>query len=301
MNTKVQRSFVIGDNWLYYKIYAGPKTSDNILTDIIKPIAESLIQDNIIDKWFFIRYADPKHHIRLRFHHNNQENVEKIINSLQPYLTKFLNQELIWKIQMDTYTRELERYGTNTIECAETLFFYDSEAIVNFLDLIEGNEGEELRWLFGLRMIDVLLGCFQCTLKNKCILLERLKTGFGNEFGMNRFLKKQLDNKYRREYNKIERFLFFQPKDSPEYKPIYDILFRYEYNVIPIAEKILIHQSSGTLQRELPDLLASYIHMTLNRLFKSKNRVHEMVCYDFLYRYYKSALARNKKKFVNNV
>lgn len=301
MNTGMQRSFIIGDSWLYYKIYTGPKTSDMILTDIIKPIAESLIQENIIDKWFFIRYTDPKHHIRLRFHHRDPRNTEKIIIHLQPYLTKLLNQDLIWKIQVDTYTRELERYGTNTIELTETLFCHDSEAIISFLELIEGNSGEELRWLFGLRMVDVLLSCFQYTLENKLALLERLKTRFGDEFGMNRFLKKQLDNKYRKERNKIEQFLFSQSENIPDYKPIFDILRRYKDMIMPIAEKLLIHKSLNTLQRDLPDLLTSYIHMTINRLFKSKNRVHEMVCYDFLYRYYKSELARNKKKTVENV
>lgn len=293
MNPKIQRSFVTGDSWLYYKIYTGAKTSDLILTDVITPIAEFFVNENVVDKWFFIRYADPKHHIRVRFHYNIPEHIEKIINCLQPNFTKLLNQDLIWKIQTDVYNRELERYGKNTIELAETLFYYDSAAIVSFLNRIEGDEGEELRWLFGLRMIDVFLDCFQFTLENKCNFFEKLKTGFGNEFGMNRFLKKQLDDKYRKERDKIERFLSFEPRDVPEYKSLFTILATYKDNVVPIAERILLHQSQGTLQVELPDLFGSFIHMTMNRLFKSKNRLHEMVCYDFLYRQYKSALARD--------
>lgn len=39
-------------------------------------------------------------------------------------------------------------------------------------------------------------------------------------------------------------------------------------------------------------LLTSYIHMMLNRLFKSKNRIYELVLYDFLRRYYASKIAR---------
>lgn len=34
--------------------------------------------------------------------------------------------------------------------------------------------------------------------------------------------------------------------------------------------------------------------MTMNRLFKSKNRLHELVIYNFLFRYYKAEIGKNK-------
>jgi hypothetical protein len=45
-------------------------------------------------------------------------------------------------------------------------------------------------------------------------------------------------------------------------------------------------------------LLLSYIHMMMNRLFMAKNRMHELIIYDFIRRYYTSenAKARNKNK-----
>ncbi|MFK7749084.1 MAG: lantibiotic dehydratase C-terminal domain-containing protein, partial [Kordia sp.] len=54
------------------------------------------------------------------------------------------------------------------------------------------------------------------------------------------------------------------------------------------------HKEDETLMMPINDLMGSYMHMLMNRLFKSKNRIHEMVCYDFLYRYYKSMIARKK-------
>ncbi|NCO62725.1 MAG: hypothetical protein COW66_13035 [Flavobacteriaceae bacterium CG18_big_fil_WC_8_21_14_2_50_34_36] len=296
----VKRSFILGDEWLYYKIYSGAKTSDLILMDIIKPIAESLLKENIIDKWFFIRYADPKHHVRIRFHYNNPKAVGKIIDSLQPHFIEYISEDLIWKIQTDTYNRELERYGKHTMEFSETIFFHDSEAITNFLSLIEGEEGEELRWLFGLRMVDALLDSFSFPNELKFKFLERLKTGFGNEFGMNRFLKKQLDNKYRQQKKKIEDFLAFDALEKPDYLPILQVLTTYKEALFPIAQRLNHLNSLKTLEIEIVNLLSSYIHMTMNRLFKSKNRIHEMVVYDFLYRYYKSTVARSNKKLVRH-
>ncbi|WP_411029291.1 thiopeptide-type bacteriocin biosynthesis protein [Spongiimicrobium sp. 3-5] len=296
MNKNTQRNFILGDSWLYYKIYTGPKTSDTVLTEIIKPVSELLKEGNSIDRWFFIRYADPKHHLRVRFHYTNKENIGTIINVLYPYLKKFVDQDLIWKIQIDTYQRELERYGNNTMELAEELFYRDSQLIVNFLDMIEGDEGEELRWLFALRAMDAQLNSFQYDDNRKMELLDRLKTAFGNEFGISRPLKKQLDEKYREERKKIEEFMALTFEDNSDYEPILAVINDKEERAKQIAKEILKHNAQESLQMGLDDLMVSYLHMHMNRLFKSKNRLHELVCYDFLHRYYKSMIARKKSQ-----
>ncbi|WP_299534489.1 thiopeptide-type bacteriocin biosynthesis protein [Ulvibacterium sp.] len=291
---KVQRNYILGDSWLYYKIYTGHKTSDVVLTEVIKPVVEKLKEKGVIDKWFFIRYADTRHHVRVRLHYSNTERVGEIINGLYPYLKQFMDQDLIWKIQLDTYQREIERYGEPTMELSEAFFHCDSKMIVDFLDLIEGEEGEMLRWLFSLRAMDSHLNDFGYLDYDKLRLLDRLKTGFGNEFGMSRPLKKQLDSKYREERKKIEEFMSFDATDQPDYAPILNVIHTKEKEVQPLALQILECFDEGIMELRLDDLMASYLHMHMNRLFKSKNRVHELVCYDFLYRYYKSMIARNK-------
>ncbi|MGS2764959.1 thiopeptide-type bacteriocin biosynthesis protein [Sinomicrobium sp. M5D2P9] len=293
-----QRNFILGDSWLFYKIYTGPKTSDVVLTEAIRPIAGKLVKEGIIDKWFFIRYSDPKHHLRVRFHCNTPENIAIIINSLLPLLRDFTDKDLVWKIQADAYKRELERYGNNTMELAESLFFYDSEMIAEFLSMIEGDEGEELRWLFSLRAMDSLLDSFMYSEEEKLHVMKMLKTGFGEEFGMGRPLKKQLDGKYREQRKKIDEFMVFRAADNPDYAPILEILEQKKKCIIPVVQGILKYNEEKTLEVPLNDLMGSYIHMLMNRLFKSKNRMHEMVCYDFLYRYYRSSIARKQKTEV---
>jgi len=294
MNKNVQRNFILGDSWLYYKIYTGPKTSDTILTEIIKPITEELIENKIIDKWFFIRYADPKHHVRVRFNYKNPEHVSTIINSLHAKFKSYVVQDLIWKIQVDTYQREIERYGSNTIDIGETLFYYDSKMVVDFIDLIEGDEGEEIRWLFSIRAIDSLLNSFKYTSEEKRDLLINLSTGFRREFDTSKHLGKQLNDKYRKEKDKLNDFMTFTAKDNPDYEVLLDLLKAKEDSISLIVKDILNHKKENTLELELNNLMSSYIHMLMNRLFKSKNRMHEMVCYDFLCRYYKSMIARHR-------
>ncbi len=289
-NTK--RSFIIGSEWLYYKIYTGPKTSDLVLTNIIKPVAETLLKNKSIDKWFFIRYSDPKPHIRVRFHYTNPTSVAEIINTLYEPIKEYIEEDLVWKVQIDTYQREIERYGVKTIEQSEALFFYDSRMIIDFLDMVEGDEGEELRWLFGIRAIDTLLSDFGYDDDRKLTLLEGLKMGFGAEFGMNKFLKKQLDKKFRDEKDKINEFLVFERKDNSDYAPILDILDQKSDDSKTAVKSIL----SIANAYEIDSLMGSYIHMLMNRLFRSKNRLHEMVLYDLLYRTYKVAWGIRKFK-----
>lgn len=292
--SEVKRIFSPGDDWLYYKIYAGQKTSDTILKEVISPISQSLINDGVIDKWFFIRYTDPKHHLRVRFHLSATKNTGLIINLLFAPLKEFMDQNLIWKIQLDTYQRELERYGPNTISIVETLFYYESKMILGFLDLIEGEEGEEIRWLFALKSIDTYLNLFKLGDSNKLELLEILKKIFGIEFGMSRPLKKQLDNKYRKLRARIEWFITFDKSNSTGYEALVDFLPDSNETIKSIISQIVEIDKKGNLEVEINDLIASHLHMFINRLFKSKNRLNEMVCYDFLYRYYKSLIARKR-------
>lgn len=291
---KTQRNFILGDRWIFYKIYTGTNTSDTILVKVIKSVAEKLMANNSIDKWFFIRYADPDFHLRVRFHCTNPESIGLVINSLYSHFKTFINQEIIWKIQTDTYKREIERYGTNTIALAEELFYHDSIMVIDFIRLMENDEREELRWLFSLKAIDSFLDCYMYSNKEKLLLLDRLSTGFGEEFGMSKFLKRQLDDKYREERKKIETFIALKENDNPEYDLMLNILKVRDENIKDIACEILKYKQNGNLQIAIDNLMSSYIHMFMNRLFKSKNRLHEMVCYNFLYRYYKSAIARKK-------
>lgn len=80
-------------------------------------------------------------------------------------LSKSSYSHLIWKIQIDTYNRELERYDWNLIEEAESFFFVDSECVLSIIDKIERNEN--YRWMIALKLIDELLSDFRLNLGEK--------------------------------------------------------------------------------------------------------------------------------------
>ena len=295
MNNIVQRDFIIGDTWLYYKIYTGNQMADKVLANIIKPITNDLLERNIISKWFFIRFADPHHHIRLRLHFNNSESIGLIINRFKEDFKNLMELNVIWKIQLDTYKREIERYGVNSIEIGEDLFYYDSKMIVDFISIIgdKGEEGEELRWLFSIRAIDSLLNTFKYNIQRKKNLFDRLSVAFEIEFNADKRLRKDIGKKYRVYDDKIRSFML---DNTPDYKCIIALLKTKENNIEPLVKEILKIEKKGILNLELDNLLNSYIHMLMNRLFKSKNRLNELVIYNFLLRYYKSRIALESLK-----
>lgn len=300
----LKRSFVLGDEWIYYKFYSGAQTADRILEESIKPSVNYLLDRSKIDHWFFIRYADPDLHLRVRLHFTKPGSVGIIVRTIYKYISKFVEQDLIWKVQTDTYQREIERYGIFTMELSEQLFFLDSKLFIDLVPYLKNPNGETQRWHFALKSIDYLLDCFQYKTEDKLRLLEGLKDSFGREFGLNRFLKDQLNNKFAKEWKGIERSLNSSTDKESIISPILNHLNVHKKTVIPLAKEVLKICEEHPDSIHVNELIGSYIHMMMNRLFRSKQRIHELVLYDFLYRYYKSDIARLKaaeKAILENV
>ena len=291
-----QRTFIIGDEWLYFKIYTGYKTADTILTDTIFPLSQYFIKENWIDHWFFIRYSDPQFHLRVRFHILKNENITSMIQHFNNTFQDYLTQNLVWKIQMDTYQRELERYSSELIELSEQLFSLSSEMICKIITLDEVQNDENQRWLFGLKMIDTLLTDFDYSLQEKRDLLNTLQDNFGKEFGINNDFRRQFGQKYRSEKQRIEKMLDTNSKQNEENAKLFELIFENSETSKSIIEEIINRKQKPESKQNdsLNDLLSSYIHMMLNRLFRTQQRTHELILYDYLFRYYDSLQKRQK-------
>jgi thiopeptide-type bacteriocin biosynthesis protein len=277
----MERAFCIGSNWLYYKIYTGVKTADVILLEKIYPIIQELKDENRIQKWFFIRYKDPDEHIRIRFYSENLENTSIVISKLYPVLNMLLQESTIWKVQTDTYQRELERYGEKTIEESETLFWQDSEMILNYLSLKSTFIKNEMELIFSFLSIESFLNSFSISNIHKLALMDELQLSFKKEFNADKTLKKEMDKHYR-ELSQETQF-FLSGTALNDYPKIHEMIQEKQNQtftaVLSIKDKLTI---------PLPDFLISHIHMMINRQYTSKQRMYELIIYDHLFRYYKS-------------
>jgi thiopeptide-type bacteriocin biosynthesis protein len=104
---------------------------------------------------------------------------------------------------------------------------------------------------------------------------------------------KQLNDKCRAYRKKIENAMLWKNEVS---KAI-DIVKSRETAISLVVEKNISMENYGELQVSMQSLLTSLIHMTMNRWFKTKNRLHEMVIYEFLSRYYTSEIEKKNHNF----
>lgn len=287
---KIKRTFIPGTEWIYFKIYTNENTADYILLKIILPIVKKYI-GKYVDKWFFIRYTDPDFHIRVRFHLTSEVNLYNICNISK--LEKELNSKRVWKIQWDTYIREIERYGKNTIELAETLFCIDSFYCLKILALLQKSSNPLAdRWFSSFILIDNLFDAFKVPIKRRHDILKHLSINYKLEFGFNEYNSKQFNTLFREKKQDIHLILTNQ-KNEIYYQKLYSYTTKRKEEIMELNNEIRQEiKKDKTLNFD--NLLMSYIHMTLNRLFASKPRENELIVYNLLHRYYEGVLARKK-------
>lgn len=291
----IQREFPLGSEWLYYKLYCGQKVGNRVLLEAVKPLTDILLQNALIDEWFFIRFADPDEHIRLRLHLKDVQQIGNVISIFHEIIRPSIDNGYIWKCQADTYRRELERYGHTTMKLSETVFFYDSKNCINILEQTHGVDIENTYWILSMKAIDEKLQAFQFSLDDKLSLMKDLKEKFAAEFRMNKSLKLQLDSKYRNHRSEIQALLSVSTPDNNDSHRHVPVSAFQEAGFLEVANNIIYEQKEHQQDDLAKKLLPSYIHMLVNRLISVEARLHEMVIYDFLHRHYTSQKVLSEK------
>ncbi|MEB8346895.1 thiopeptide-type bacteriocin biosynthesis protein [Flavobacteriaceae bacterium KMM 6898] len=287
----MKRNFILGEEWLFYKIYCGIRHSDKIIVDALLPTIRELKKLEIIDKWFFVRYNDPDYHLRLRFHLKKQESVGSVIFQLKDIFKQYLESRVIWKVETGMYVREIERYGYSSILLIEDIFYNDSEFVAKSLNIIE--KEEELA-LFTLKSIDCLLEDFQYSETQKLKLYKQGSQAFHVEFKSDNPLKKTLQRKFRRLKPKLQQMM---QMDFPleQEKSLKLLLNERSEKNLKLCLEINDLELNNQLTVSKEEIVHNLIHMHINRIFRTKQRRYELVCYDLLYNYYKSI------KYLHNI
>lgn len=278
-NSNNKRNFMPGDEWLFFKVYCGVNTSDELLVKKILPLAHRLMKEKIIIRWFFIRYSDPDYHLRVRFLLNSTDNIGYVITKTRESLSTYLKTNEVYKVVIDTYQREIERYGANYIEISESIFHAGSECIATILKNLKDNS--ELRWQVAFLIVDSLFTSLGFNVKQKKEFIERTNDSFLREFNFNIHNSKCLNDAYRIKRKAVADLVGGLDKDDM-YSLMRKRVNTYAKEVAGIIGEILIDKLS----------ISSYLHMEMNRLFASNNRLNEMVVYNYLIRYYKSEIAK---------
>lgn len=120
------------DEWLYFKLYMSADRQEEFLSDTMPQILNLVNSDDGMS--FYIRYTDPKFHIRLRI---KTQNLYKSFEKIQEVFQLCIKNKLVSNIDISTYDREIERYGgLERISLVEEIFCLDTEIVINSLSLI---------------------------------------------------------------------------------------------------------------------------------------------------------------------
>ncbi|MEO8516348.1 MAG: thiopeptide-type bacteriocin biosynthesis protein, partial [Flavobacterium sp.] len=284
----IKSKFIPAEEWLYYKIYTGVKTANKILIDAIQPLVALLKEKGLIKKWFFIRYRDTDFHLRIRFafDENVEGSVQEIMTLFNEYLKFYVENHMIWKVELATYDKELERYQGKIIELSEKIFHYDSELALQLIDATQGSENEDLLWMLTFKCIDSYFNLFHFTNEERHAITESLYNAFQQEFDADKNVRKQVDLKFRNYLPTMK--VIFSPK-SEEYTEYISLIDDAMSKIAANCwEMNRLHKTQAMT------LIDSFIHMHINRITKSNPRTHELVIYGILEKYYRMKLAQIK-------
>ncbi|MFE3214529.1 lantibiotic dehydratase [Streptomyces antimycoticus] len=121
--------------WLYGKLYTYANRQDEVLTEHLPRLLAAL--PPAVDRWFFIRYADPAGaHLRLRFHGDPATLHGELLPGVLDWVEQLRDLRLAGAFIIDGYEPETHRYGGHeALDAAETVFHHDSVAALEQLRL----------------------------------------------------------------------------------------------------------------------------------------------------------------------
>jgi thiopeptide-type bacteriocin biosynthesis protein len=283
------RRFEPGSEWLFAKLYGPASGADALLCGVIGELRNRLRAQGLIDRWFFIRYRDPDRHLRIRFHGSGPELLGTVLPQMSDALAPVLAAGGLYRICVDTYEREIERYGgVAGVEAMERLAEADSDAALAALACRPG--ALERRHL-AVASVAALLGDAELDLASlmRCAAMLRSERS-GDRTGSLGTLLAADERSSRARVGALIDALVDPGAGPPALQPIRDRSTR----VVPILAELRERSEAADAPVSFETVLRSHAHMFVNRLLRSGGNLEleELRVHDALARLYESRSAR---------
>lgn len=270
-------TFMPGSEWLYVRLYCGEASADLVMGSVVCPWIAELRAANHFDEWHYLRYSDSANHIRVRLHGRTD-----VMATAMARLPLHLDRRLVWRVDLGTYVRECGRYGgMEAIALVEHLFTLDSDAC---LSILVSAQDDARRWRAALAGISTLLDDAGLSVAQSIEFLERHRDAYAREFGVGSLHRQAVGARYRNSIDTIDAVLGRTPAD-PEVALVRDAFGRRSAAAGPTWSKLHTLARDGRLVGEVEPIVASLLHMHVNRLLRSRQRAQEFVLTDILLRY----------------
>jgi thiopeptide-type bacteriocin biosynthesis protein len=249
-----------GDEWVYLKLYCDINAQNNLIARHFSTLLHECRAKNLIDQWFFIRFLDSEAHLRLRLHASSLEVAQPLLLQSLTWAQQLAHDGIIQKYVVDTYEREVERYGgVDNIATLERFFAIDSELTQLLIKELCIPQAKYDVAEIAIQSLDFLFSCwgFDSEYKRKCIVNQTELALYKEEFHSKRRRLCELLIPWEHTHDLIV---------SQQREHLLSLLTPYQAAIQPIASSIRAQEEAGQLWGNVPDLLASLAHMHVNRL-----------------------------------
>lgn len=277
-----------GSSWVYAKLYTGHALADTVIQRDLPRMVERLC--DLVDEpsWFLVRYTDPAWHLRIRVAVPGEVNASAVRESVLRDLSSVVDTGRAWKLQLDTFQPEYERYGGEAgVAAAHQLFCADSNAVL-LLSSESRWRDQGLRWVTLAQGINRYFDDFGLYPMERIALLTRVFERMRSDLTFDSDLGDWLSARYRLERTRLDESLEADASDEANTR----WLRQRSISNVAIVESLRHQISSGAIAASLDGYLESILHMHANRVLRSAHRLHELVVYNFLSRHYRSTQAR---------
>lgn len=294
--SKEERSMLPGSAWTYLKLYAASRQHDSLIAGPLRELVQQLQEQGLMDRWFFVRYADPEPHLRLRLHAARAEETQVCASLLTTALAwgrRLAERGLLKRVCADVYEREVERYGgPQALESLEQVFMINSTVISNLI---------AAQYTGQIRIDPVAVAVFS---------LDQFFTAWGLNFA-ERFqhLKSRAEKYHSRKAFREQRKLlcellapWSQVPDAPlmmQREQLLSLLAAQEEPLRVLSTQLRLLAARGELWQPEEHILESLAHMHVNRLL-GIDRDQECKVYAFWRHTLESIRLRPKLDFVQD-
>jgi len=285
---QLKRSYYPGEEWVYMKLYMGPETAEEWICHHLPRIQDDIRNDISGALFFYIRFLDPDYHIRLRVYIPQRKYFSRVIDIVNLHSAIMIKQGLIWKTEICTYEREMERFSAEKIEIFERAFSIDSEFWLKILPWIEDQDNrEDLRWKMALvstyRYYRDLIRDPEEIIRIMSKIVQALK----QELKPGRTILFQIDQKFRKVRTDL---LPYMEEELHIFPQVEGLLRSRSFRLTELFEPFR-HEESYFTWSKADQNFADLVHMSLNRVLRSKHRMQEFVVYYYLVKLMKIQLA----------
>lgn len=265
------RSHLPGSDWSYLKLYAARDLHDEIAAVELPALLERTRDAGLdIGRWFYIRYADPDPHLRIRVRTARADG--RLLPLLLDWGGELVRNGTAERLEVATYRPEISRYGgPDVYDSVEALFAANSAVSCRLLRLLWDREPGLDPEAVTLAAVNALYTQWGLDVHQRLAAMPRPPED------------KESRERYRRDRDYLCELL--QPWDrSPHplgrahHEKLADALDGQAEAVRRAATAVAAAEEAGTLWGTRDAILASLAHMQVNRLLPM-DRPAENRCY----------------------